>query len=97
MKVETSRSPAASHRRGPSVTPGIGAKVADTKVAMLSSVLLSSTAGAGAGVGEVSGDNSSGRAVVISGTSGADVVVFCASAEGTATLTGGRAVLTVLG
>lgn len=67
--------------------------MADTKVAMLSSVLLSSTAGAGAGVGEVS----LGRAVVISGTSGADVVVFSASAEGAVTLTGGRAVLAVLG
>lgn len=65
------RSPAASHSRGPSVTPGMGAKVADTKVAMLRSaselVLLSSRAGAGAGVGGVSGDGSSGRGVVISG------------------------------
>lgn len=65
------RSPAASHSRGPSVTPGMGAKVADTKVAMLRSVSefvsLSSTAGAGAGVREASGDGSSGRAVVTSG------------------------------
>lgn len=45
--------------------------MADTKVAMLRSVsefvLLSSTVGAGAGVGEVSGGDSSGRAVVVSG------------------------------
>ncbi len=65
------RSPAASHSRGPSVTPGMGAKVADIKVAMLrfvsESVLLSSTVGASAGVGEVSGVNSSGKAVVVSG------------------------------
>lgn len=49
----------------------MGAKVADTRVAMLRStstpeiVLLSSKAGAGAGVGGVSGDNSLGRAVVV--------------------------------
>lgn len=65
MECNLPRSPAASHRRGPSVTPGMGAKVADTKVAMLRSVLLSSTVGAGAGVGEVSRDNSWGGAVVI--------------------------------
>lgn len=66
------RSPDASHSRGPSVTPGMGAKVADTKVATLRSaselvLLLFSTVGAGAGVGEVSGGGSSGRAAVISG------------------------------
>ena len=63
------RSPAASHSRGPSVTPGMGAKVADTKVATLRSVseLLSSRVGGGAGVGEVSGDGSSCRGVVASG------------------------------
>lgn len=99
------RSPAASHSFGPSVTPGMGAKVADTKVAMLMSVsmskfvLLSSTEGAGAGVGEETGDNGPGRVVVISGrrTSVADVVLFSDSEEGRLTLTGGRAVLTVLG
>lgn len=43
--------------------PGMGAKVADTRVAILRSVstfdfvLLFSTAGAGAGVGEVSVDD----------------------------------------
>lgn len=71
MKVETSRSPAASHSRGPSVTPGMGAKVADTKVAMPRSVSefvsLSSPAGVGAGLGEVRGGGSSGRPVVVSG------------------------------
>lgn len=64
------RSPAASHRRAPSVTPGMGAKVADTKVAMLRSVcefVSFVRAGAGAGVGEERGDGSSGGAAVTSG------------------------------
>lgn len=61
------RSPAASHRRGPSVTPGMGAKVADTKVAMLRSVSEFVSLSSGAGVVEVSRDSSSGRAMVISG------------------------------
>lgn len=75
--------------------------MADTKLATLSSVsgsvLLSSTAGAGAGVGEVSGGSGSlGGAAVISGcrTSGADVVPFPASVERTVALTGGRVDLT---
>lgn len=73
MEVETSRSSAASHSCGPSVTPGMGAKVADTRVAMLrsvsafESVSLFSRAGAAAGVGEVSVDDSWVRDVVISG------------------------------
>lgn len=95
---ELPRSPAASHKRGPSVTPGMGAKVADTKVAMLSSVSLwSSTLGAGTGVGEVSREDASGGGVVMSGTGGAEVALVSASREGTVTLTGGRVVLTVLG
>ncbi|KAF3860887.1 hypothetical protein F7725_001142, partial [Dissostichus mawsoni] len=77
---------------------GMGAKVADTKVAMLSSVSLwSSTLGAGTGVGEVSREDASGGGVVMSGTGGAEVELFSASREGTVTLTGGRVVLTVLG
>lgn len=60
------RSPAASHRRAPSVTPGMGAKVADTKVAMPRSVseFVSSSR---AGVGGERGDGSSGGAAVTSG------------------------------
>lgn len=75
--------------------------MADTKLATLSSVsgfvLLSSAAGADAGVGEVSGGGSLGGAAVISGcgTSGADVVLFSASVERKVALTGGRVDLAV--
>lgn len=64
-------SPAASHSLGPSVTPGMGAKVTATRVAMLisvsesESVVLCCGAGAGAGVGEVRGDGSPGITVVV--------------------------------
>lgn len=67
------RSSAASHSLGPSVTPGMGAKVADTRVAMLRSAstlrfVLSFSSRVGAkGEGELSEDNRSGRAVVTSG------------------------------
>lgn len=63
MRCNLPRSCAASHSCSPSVTPGMGAKVADTRVAILRSVstfdfvLLFSTAGAGAGVGDVSVDD----------------------------------------
>lgn len=65
--------------------------MADTKVAMLASVLLSSAAGAAAGAGEVSGGDSSGRALLTSPTSGAGVGGFSACGRsGAAPLTGGR-------
>lgn len=61
------RSPAASHSLGPSVTPGMGAKVAEIRVAMLMSVseLLFAESGTGASVGEMRGDTSSGRTVAV--------------------------------
>lgn len=93
------RSPAASHSRGPSVTPGMGAKVADTRIRSVStpeSELLCSPAGAA--VGEVGGGISSDRAAVISGgaTFGTDVVLFSASVDGTVPFTGRRVVFAVL-
>lgn len=75
--------PTASHRFGSSVTPGMGAKVADTKEATPGAnskcVSLCCVAGTGAGVGRV-GDGGSaggdGGATTISGcgSSGADVM-----------------------
>lgn len=86
------RSPTASHRFGSSVTPGMGAKVADTKVARpgatAKSVLLGSTAGTGAGVGEGGGDGRDGKdvggAAMISGpgNSGAAVTLVCGGVRG---------------
>lgn len=80
------RRPTASHRLGSSVTPGMGAKVADTKVARPGAtsrfVLLGSVAGTGAGVGEAGGDgrdgDDGGGATMISGrgNSGAAVALL---------------------
>lgn len=57
------RTPTASHRFGSSVTPGMGAKVADTKVARPGAkfVLLGSMAETGAKVGEAGGDGRDGE------------------------------------
>lgn len=77
--------PTASHRFGSSVTPGMGAKVTDTKEATPGAnskcVSLCSVAGTGAGVGRVGEDGSAGGdggAATVSGCgrSGADVVLL---------------------
>lgn len=77
--------PTASHRFGWSVTPGMGAKVADTKVAApganSKSVSLCSVAGTGAGVGRVGDDGSAGgdggaTTISVCGSSGADVMLL---------------------
>lgn len=79
----------------------MGTNVADTKVAMPGSpskfVLLFSALGAGAGIGEVSRDGGSVRAMLISGAgaSGGDVL-FTVSMETVVVLIGGRVALTGL-
>lgn len=81
------RMPTASHRFGSSVTPGMGAKVADTKEATPGAdsecVSLCSVAGSGAGAGRVGEDGSAGGdggAATISGcgSPGADVMLWAA-------------------
>lgn len=78
--------PTASQRLGSSVTPGMGAKVAATKVATPGAgskcVSLCSVAGSGAGVGGVGGDGSAGEdggganTISSSGDSGVDVTLL---------------------
>lgn len=78
--------PTASQRLGSSVTPGMGAKVAATKVATTGAgsrcVSLCSVAGSGAGVGGVGGDGSAGEdgrganTISGSGNSGVDVTLL---------------------
>lgn len=70
------RMPTASHRFGSSVTPGMGAKVTDTKEATPGAdsecVSLCSVAGSGAGVGRVAGSGAGVGRVGEDGSAGGD-------------------------
>lgn len=75
MTSDSPKSPAASHGRCPSVTPGMGIKVAATNMAMLGSVSKFVSLLSAAGVGDVTRGGRSVRPMLISGSgaSGGDV------------------------
>lgn len=79
MTSDSPKSPAASHGRCPSVTPGMGIKVAATKVAMLGSVSMLVSLRSAVGVGEVTGGGRSVRPTLISGSGASGGDVLCST------------------